>query len=65
MGLLGTFLGRLPLLTLLSREAFRDAPLTEAAASLIATAASPLLAPVVFFYWRAFRLFVVDLLPVF
>ena len=51
----GKFLGRLPLLTLLSWEAFTDAPLTEAAASLIAAAASPLLPPLVFFNW-AFRL---------
>ena len=65
MDLLGMFLGRLPLLTLLSWEAFRDAPLTEAAASLIAPAASPLLAPLVVLSWRAFRLFDVDRVPAF
>lgn len=64
-GLPGKFLGRLPLLTLLSWEAFRDAPLTEAAASLIAAAASPLLPPLVFFYWRAFHLVADERTPVF
>ena len=58
----GKFLGRLPLLTLLSWEAFTDAPLTEAAASLITAAASPLLPPLVFFNW-AFHLGAVERTP--